>query len=44
MKPALRERCQFIPYSELKRIHDKFEGMTQYLKPEILDEIAEPSV
>lgn len=44
MKPPLRERCQFIPYSELKAIHDKFQGMTQYLKPEILDEIAEPAV
>lgn len=44
MKPPLSERCRFIPYSELKGIHDKFAGMTQYLKPEVLDEIAEPAV
>jgi len=41
MEPALRERCQFIPYSELKQKEEQFHGMTQYLKPEFLDEIAE---
>lgn len=41
MKPPLRDRCQFIPYSELKSKEKQLRGLTQYLKPEFLDEIAE---
>lgn len=41
MKPPLRERCQFIPYSELKAEEERFRGRMQYLRPEFLDEIAE---
>lgn len=41
MKTPLRERCQFIPYSELKAVEEKFHGVMHLLKPDILDEIAE---
>ena len=41
MEPPLRERCQFIAYSELKQKEEQVRGLTQYLKPEFLDEIAE---
>lgn len=41
MKPPLRDRCQFIPYSELRAKEERLRGLAQYLKPEFLDEIAE---
>ena len=41
MKSPLRDRCQFIPYSELRAKEERLRGFAQYLKPEFLDEIAE---
>lgn len=41
LKPPLSDRCQYIPYSELKAKEEQLRGLTQYLKPEFLDEIAE---
>jgi hypothetical protein len=41
MRPPLRDRCQFIPYSELRAKEQQLRGLAQYLKPEFLDEIAE---
>jgi len=41
MKPPLRDRCQFIPYSELRAKEERLRGLAQYLKPEFLDEVAE---
>ena len=41
MKPPLRDRCQFIPYSELRAKEERLRGLAQYLRPEFLDEIAE---
>lgn len=41
MKTPLRDRCQLIPYSELKGVEERFHGVMHLLKPDILDEIAE---
>jgi len=43
MKPALRDRCRFIAYSELKAREEQLRGFAQFLKPEFLEEISEPA-
>jgi hypothetical protein len=46
MAPPLGEYCQYISYSSLENKIDEAEaaGVTRYLKPEFIDEIAEPCV
>jgi hypothetical protein len=41
LKPALRDICQFIPYSSLQEKLKQVNDFLRYLRPEFLDEIAE---
>lgn len=41
LKPALRDICQFIPYSSLQEKLQQVGNFLRYLRPEFLDEIAE---
>ncbi len=41
LKPALRDICQFIPYSSLQEKLKQVGTLLRYLRPEFLDEIAE---
>ena len=42
LNPPLSEVCQFIPYSSLKTKMDEVADVIGYLKPEFVNEIAEP--
>ena len=41
LTPPLKEICRFIPYSALVRRFEQFGDMLQYLKPAVLNDIAE---
>jgi hypothetical protein len=42
LETPLNETCQFISYSTLKDKIEKVTGYIRYLKPEFLEDIAEP--
>jgi hypothetical protein len=42
--PPMNRICSFISFSTLRQNMERVAGMTRYLKPEFLQELAEPCV